>query len=397
MLTALPRSVTVPLMNPVHPLHRLLIPTLSVLALIAGCDGGSNSAGDGGGATTAPSGGASAAAPAQVRLGYFANVTHGQAVLGVSSGDFASAVAPAKFSTKVFNAGPSLIEALFANEIDIGYVGPGPALAANARSKGEGVRIVSGAAANGVLIVARKDSGINSVADLAGKKIATPQQGNTQDIAARHYLVKQLKQPNANNIVPIPNAEQVAMMDRGQIDAAWAPEPWGSRLVAEAGAKIIAEEKDLWPNKEFSLTVIITTPEFLAKHPETVKQVLGVHARWTERLSTEPQKYAGDLETALVNLSGKKLPPGLMAESIRRVNFTNEPLESTFLTMGQWAHDLGFSPAAPDISKLFDTTLLKQVTSAAGTATTRPATRPTTAGVARAGAGAGTPVSAEQN
>src|SRR5688572_13458963 len=119
--------------------------------------------------------GAGDARPTEVRLGYFGNVTHAQAVLGVASGDFTDAVAPAKFSTKVFNAGPSLIEALFSNNIDIGYVGPGPALSAHEKSRGEGIRVIAGAAANGVLIVARKDARIASLKDLAGKRIATPQ------------------------------------------------------------------------------------------------------------------------------------------------------------------------------------------------------------------------------
>src|SRR5688500_12433130 len=238
------------------------------LLLPLGCDrGGGDSAGTSGGGAGGPP-------PAEVRLGYFGNVTHAQAVLGAASGEFASSVAPAKFSTKVFNAGPSLIEALFANEIDIGYVGPSPVLSAHDKSKGQGVRVVAGAAANGVLVVARKDSGINKPEDLKGKRIATPQHGNTQDVAARHYLVSVLKQPDTNNVIPVANAEQASMMDRGQIDAAWAPEPWGSRLVIESGATLVAQEKDLWPSKRFVLTVVVTTPEFLAKHPDSVRKVL---------------------------------------------------------------------------------------------------------------------------
>src|SRR5262245_19453451 len=139
----------------------LLLAALSPL-LPGGCDRQESTAAAGGGASHAP---------AQVRLGYFGNVTHAQAALGVASGDFEKAVAPAKFSTKVFNAGPSLIEALFSNNIDIGYVGPGPALNAHQTSRGEGIRVIAGAAANGVLIVARKDSGISSLKDLAGRKI----------------------------------------------------------------------------------------------------------------------------------------------------------------------------------------------------------------------------------
>ena len=293
------------------------------------------------------------AAPSEVRIGYFANVTHAQSVLGVASGEFASALVPATVSTKVFNAGPSLVEALFAGELDVGYVGPGPAISAHLKSKGQGIRVISGAAANGVLIVARKDSGITSLLDLRGKKLATPQHGNTQDLAARHYLIAELKQSDANNVIAVANSEQAGMMDRGQIDAAWTPEPWGSRLIAETEAKLIAEEKDLWPDKQFSLTVVVTTPEFLVKYPDVVKKLLAVHSRWTLRLQQDPQKYAEQLGAALTALTGKKLPPGVLSESLGRVKFTDDPLRPTFETMAQWSHDLGFAPEAAKLDGLF--------------------------------------------
>ena len=160
---------------------------------------------------------------AEVRLGYFANVTHAQAVLGVASGEFQSALGQTHLATKVFNAGPSLIEALNTRLIDVGYVGPGPVLSTWATSKGQSIVVISGAAANGVVIVARPDSGIKTLADLKGKIIATPQLGNTQDISAKHYVTVVLGQADAGNVRGIPNSEQVGLMIRGQIDAAWAP------------------------------------------------------------------------------------------------------------------------------------------------------------------------------
>ncbi len=321
--------------------------------------------------------GAASAPPAEVRLGYFGNVTHAQAALAVASGDFANAVAPATFSTKVFNAGPSLIEALFSNNIDIGYVGPGPALSAHAKSRGEGIRVVGGAAANGVLIVARQGSGIKTLNDLSGKKVATPQAGNTQDIAARWHLTKKLAQKDANNVVAIPNAEQQGMMSRGEIDAAWAPEPWGSRLILENGATLIARENDeLWPNRKFVLTVVVTTPEFLAKHPDVVKKVLGVHAQWTQRLQDNPSAYSAQLGEALFNLSGKRLPPGVLDASLKNVEFTVDPLEETFQTMGQWAYDVGYAKEPAKLDRLIDTTLLQQVKGSSGAASQPTTARP---------------------
>jgi NitT/TauT family transport system substrate-binding protein len=321
-----------------------------------------------------PSG--SAVAPDEVRLGYFGNVTHAQAALGVASGDFQKAVAPSSFSTKVFNAGPSLIEALFSKQIDIGYVGPGPALNAHQTSRGQGIRVIAGAAADGVLIVARKDSGISSLKDLAGKKIATPQAGNTQDIAARRYVLKELGLKDANNVVPIANAEQAGLMSRGEIDTAWAPEPWASRLIIENGATLVAAEHDaLWPSRTFVLTAVITTPQFLEKHPDVVKKVLGVHVAWTRRLQEDPDAHVGALGDALFGLSGKRLPPGVLDAAIKNVRFTVDPLEQTFQVMGQWAYDVGYAKAPADLDGLIDTTLLQQAKATAGAAT-QPATRP---------------------
>jgi NitT/TauT family transport system substrate-binding protein len=296
--------------------------------------------------------GASKASESRVTIGYFANLTHAQAVLGVASGDFERAVAPGKLETRLFNAGPSLIEALFAGEIDIGYVGPGPAISAFQRSGGKGIRVIAGAAANGVVVVARKGSGIASLADLAGKRLATPQLGNTQDVSARHYLSAVLGQTDLRNVIPVDNAEQVAMLSRGDIDAAWVPEPWGQRLMTEAGATLIAEEKDLWPGKEFCLTVVVTTPEFLAKRPDLVAAVLKVHRQWTHRLAEEPEKYRAPLGDALFTLSGKRLPPGVLPPALARVRFIDDPGLDTLRTFAIWKHDLGFDRSVVDVTGL---------------------------------------------
>jgi NitT/TauT family transport system substrate-binding protein len=305
--------------------------------------------------------GASQQAATEIRLGYFANVTHAQAVLGVHNGDYSKAVAPAKLSTKVFNAGPSLIEALFAGEIDVGYVGPGPAISAHAKSRGSAIKVIAGAAANGVLIVARKDANISSLAELKGKTIATPQHGNTQDIAARHYVLSELKQPDDKNILPVTNAEQAALMARGQIDAAWAPEPWGSRLIMENGAKLLAEEKDFWPDKQFNLTLVVTTPEFLKAHPDVIEKLLAAHVKLTAQLNSGASSLAPQLDEAIGKLTGKRLPAGVIDSSLKYVKFTDEPLEQTLAAMGAWAHDLRMLPNKPELGGLVDLSVLRKI------------------------------------
>ena len=130
------------------------------------------------------------------------------------------------------------------------------------------------------------------------------------------------------------------MLAQGKIDAAWAPEPWGSRLIVEAGGKLIAEEKDNWPDKQFTLTLVVTTPKFLKEHPDVVAKVLKVHTQWTQRLNADPQKYQSQLGDALAALTGKKLPAGVVEQALPRVKFTDEPLENTLTTMAQWSYDL---------------------------------------------------------
>ena len=315
------------------------------------------------GSSSGAHGGASA--PKEVRVGYFANLTHAQGVLGVASGEFQQAVAPAQLTTRVFNAGPSLVEALFARQIDIGYVGPGPAINAHLKSKGSGIRIVAGAAANGVLIVAGPNSGVSSISDIKGKRIATPQLGNTQDIAARHYLTNVLKQADAKNVLPIANAEQGSLMSRGEIDVAWAPEPWASRLLIENGAKLVAHEKDLWPNKAFTLTLVVTTPEFLKKHPDVVEKVLVVHRNWTKRLQDAPEQQLPQLQQALTALTGKALPAGVLPAAIGNVQFTDDSLNETLETMATWSAELGFVKEQAKLDGLVDLSILNKLRNAA--------------------------------
>jgi NitT/TauT family transport system substrate-binding protein len=288
----------------------------------------------------------------EVRLGFFPNVTHAQAILGVTSGDFSAAVGPLKFTPRAFNAGPDLIEALNAHQIDVGYVGPGPVINAFAQSHGQGIRVISGSAANGVLIVAAKGSGISQLSDLKGKRIATPQKRNTQDISARHYVTSVLGQADSENVKPIGNAEQVTMMLQGNIDAAWVPEPWGSLLISKSGATLVGEEKDLWPAKQFDLTVLVTTPEFLAAHGDVIQQLLKVHRDWTSKLNTNPADCVAKLEAGIASYTGQPLPPGVVASSLSHVKFTTDLSPATFDTNAQWAFDLGFTKEKTDLTGL---------------------------------------------
>lgn len=329
-------------------------------SLVTGC----------GGPTAKPPSGAKAL-PAQVRLGYFANVTHAQALIGAARGDFQKALGSVPLETKTFNAGPSAVEAIFAGGLDITYIGPSPALNAYVKSRGQAVRIVSGVAANGVVIVARQDSGIAKLDDLVGKRIATPQLGNTQDVSARHYVLHVLKQPlkdkgGATDVQPIANAEQLGLFKSGQLDAAWVPEPWGARLVHEAGGVIIEEERNLWPRKNFTVAVVLVATQFLEQYPEVVAAFLRAHVELTAWINAHRDQAAELVNAEMKKLTGKPLAPQVLADSFARLTFTTDPFTDSIETFAGWASDLGFLKEKPDLSGLVDLRLLERVQTGGG-------------------------------
>jgi NitT/TauT family transport system substrate-binding protein len=187
-----------------------------------------------------------------VRLGYFPNITHSQALIGVARGDFQKALGSGvTLDAKQFNAGPSVIEALFANQLDIAYIGPNPAINGYTKSNGEALRIVAGATSGGAALVVRSESNIAKPEDLAGKKLASPQLGNTQDVALRAYLadhgLKTKDKGGTVEVVPTDNPQILDLFKQGQIDGAWVPEPWASRLIVDGGGKLFLDERDMWP------------------------------------------------------------------------------------------------------------------------------------------------------
>ena len=225
------------------------------------------------GGSTSPSSGGSPSVT--VRLGYFPNLTHAVALVGVARGTFQKALGSnVTLQTKIFNAGPAEIEALFANEIDIGYVGPAPAINGYVKSNGQALRIIAGAASGGALFIVRPQSNIKSASDLAGKKIADPQQGGTQDVALRYYLLNHGLKPadkgGTVQIVPTDNATILTLFQEGRVDGAWVPEPWATRLVVEGNGQIFLDERSLWPGGKFVTTDVIVSTKFLTQHADLV-------------------------------------------------------------------------------------------------------------------------------
>ena len=324
--------------------------------------------------TSAGSAAGSAAAGAStaadtLKLGYFPNVTHASAVLGVADGTFQETLGDTKLETSTFNAGPAAIEALLSGAIDASFIGPNPAINAFVKSNGDALRIVAGATNNGAALVVKPE--INTAADLKGKTLATPQLGGTQDVALRKWLLDNgLKvQTTGGDDVDIVNQENAQTLDlfkSGEIDGAWLPEPWASRLVLEAGGKTLVDEKTLWPDGEFQTTILISSRQFLEDHPETIEALIKGEVTETEAIEANPTKAQTDLNAAIGELTGKPLADTTIQAAFANIQPTWDPLAGTLNTIAENGVEAGTLTEKPDLTGIYDLTALNKVLAAAG-------------------------------
>ena len=310
---------------------------------------------------------ASAQGPITVRVGAFPNITHPQALVGKANGSFEKSLGPGvKIESKTFNAGPSAIEALFAGAIDMAYIGPNPTINGYVRSNGEAVRVVAGASSGGAALIVRNDSGINQPADFHGKKVASPQLGNTQDVALRAWLKsKGLKSTDKGGdvqVIPLANPDQLTLFLKKELDAAWAPEPWATRLIREGNGRLFLDERTLWPNRQFVCANLIVSTKFLKAHPDVVKNWLRAHVELTDWINSHLPEAKKILNDQIQKETGKALPAGVLDEAFGRLQVTYDPLRSSLLTSAKSAFDAGFlGRKMPDLSNLYDLSLLNQV------------------------------------
>jgi NitT/TauT family transport system substrate-binding protein len=309
---------------------------------------------------------ASVAAPNAIRVGYFPNITHSQALIGLARGDFQRALGPeTKIEATSFNAGPSVIEALFAGQIDLAYVGPNPAINGYVQSKGQALRIVAGATSGGAAFVVRPEANIRSAADLAGKRLATPQLGNTQDVALRNYLVVNglnvTERGGTVEVTPTDNPQILDLFRQGQIAGAWVPEPWASRLVVEGGGTILVDERDLWPGGDFVTAHIIVSSAFLKTHRDLVKAWLAAHVEITRWELDNPIEAQTLLNGEIERLTGKRLASQVMAQAWARLRPTWDPIATSLFESANSAYAAGFLKERPDLQGIYDLTLLNEV------------------------------------
>jgi NitT/TauT family transport system substrate-binding protein len=304
-----------------------------------------------------------------LRLGFFPNVTHAPALVGIEEGTFAEALgSDVILEPHIFNAGPEVVEAIFNGAIDASYMGPNPAINAFAQSNGEAIRIVAGTTSGGAALVVRDD--IASPDQLAGATLATPQLGNTQDVALRAWLLDQGYETDVEgggdvSITPMANADALSAFVAGEIDGAWVPEPYWTRMVEEGGGSVLVNEADLWPDGQFVTTHLVVATEFLEDHPDVVKDLIEGHVAAIDFTNEDPEAAQEDVIASIEELSGSALSPETVATAWENLEFTVDPIASSLETSAQHAIDLGLLDSV-DLEGIYDLTLLNEVLSEAG-------------------------------
>lgn len=325
--------------------RRRLLAALLVASLVPACGGGEG--------------------PPTLRLGYFPNITHATALVGVEDGIFARQLGATRLETFTFNAGPAAIEALLSGSLDASYVGPNPAINAYVKSRGEAVRIVAGATSGGAFLVVRPD--IASAADLRGKQVASPQLGGTQDVALRTWLAAQGFKTDAAgggdvSVVPQENAQTLERFRGGELAGAWVPEPWASRLVLEGGGKVLVDERDLWPGKQYTTTVLLVRREFLDRHPDRVDALLRGHVEATKWLTANPDEARKRVNAALEKLTGKAIGEAVITRAFASLTFGNDPQMASLARSAADAAALGLLKLdGVDLAPLYDPAPLQRV------------------------------------
>jgi NitT/TauT family transport system substrate-binding protein len=292
-----------------------------------------------------------------LRVGYFPNITHAQGVIGSQTTREGHGWFEPRLGTEVtvqwfaFNAGPSAMEAIFAGSIDLTYVGPNPALNAYIRSRGDEIRVLAGAAEGGAALVVAGDGRIKTPADFRGRKLATPQFGNTQDVAARAWLKKQgfkVTQTGGDVfILPTANPDQLALFQTGQIDAVWTVEPWVSRLEQEAGGQVFLEQPDI------VTTLLVSSVRLLKEHPELAGKFRAAHAELTAWIRDHGDEARAIVRAGLSAEMHREFPAALVGSAWKRLHFTADLRPAQIEGLVADAQGVGFLREALPLDRLF--------------------------------------------
>ena len=283
----------------------------------------------------------------KIRVAFFPSIGHIIPIVGLEEKIFEKGIGEEKqIETKLFDSGPQVIESIFSGSIDVAYVGPGPIINGFLKSDGKDIKILSGAASGGASFIIQPNSGLESLENFDGKRIASPQISNSQDVSLRHYLeshgLKSVENGGTVFVLNISNPDIYTLFAKGDIDGAWVPEPWATILVQELdGIRLFNEEK-LWPNEEFASVLLIVRTEYLENNPETIQKWVESHEKIVIWVNSNPDKSKSLFSSFLIDYMGKSLPTKIIDESFSNITITSDPIKNSVIIFAERADSLGY-------------------------------------------------------
>ena len=283
----------------------------------------------------------------KIRVAFFPSIGHIIPIVGLEEKIFEKGIGEEKqIETKLFDSGPQVIESIFSGSIDVAYVGPGPIINGFLKSDGKDIKILSGAASGGASFIIQPNSGLESLENFDGKRIASPQISNSQDVSLRHYLeshgFKSVEKGGTVFVLNISNPDIYTLFAKGDIDGAWVPEPWATILVQELdGIRLFNEEK-LWPNEEFASVLLIVRTEYLENNPETIQKWVESHEKTVTWINSNPDKSKSLFSSFLIDYMGKSLPTKIIDESFSNITITSDPIKNSVIIFAERADSLGY-------------------------------------------------------
>ena len=283
----------------------------------------------------------------KIRVAFFPSIGHIIPIVGLEEKIFEKGIGEEKqIETKLFDSGPQVIESIFSGSIDVAYVGPGPIINGFLKSDGKDIKILSGAASGGASFIIQPNSGLESLENFDGKRIASPQISNSQDVSLRHYLeshgFKSVEKGGTVFVLNISNPDIYTLFAKGDIDGAWVPEPWATILVQELdGIRLFNEEK-LWPNEEFASVLLIVRTEYLENNPETIQKWVESHEKTVTWINANPDKSKSLFSSFLIDYMGKSLPTKIIDESFSNITITSDPIKNSVIIFAERADSLGY-------------------------------------------------------
>ena len=283
----------------------------------------------------------------KIRVAFFPSISHAVPIIGIENDIFKENLTDEKMiEVKIFDSGPQVIESLFSNSIDLAYVGPGPIVNGFLKSNGNDLKILAGAANGGASFIIQKDSGLDSIENFQGKRIASPQISNTQDVSLRHYLsthgLKPVEKGGTVFVLNISNPDIYTLFAKGDIDGAWVPEPWATILVEELGGMRLFNESQFWPEKQFSSVLLIGRTNFIEQNPEIVEKWILSNEKTAQWINSNPDKTKMIYNEFMKEYMGKTFPKKIIDESFSNIEITSKPVKESVITFAERADSLGY-------------------------------------------------------